>query len=1504
TSSIFRLRNDDGPTVDPSLPDCIVLLASIPLAVLFLFAVIPALIRSFSLARRKVSFSEEEETRPLLGPERASVHPTSRLSRFEREWELASPRSGEVDQDVEARAQPSVFYWELVKELNDTSDGDWIASLLFVTQMVVALLLFVYAAKTVTPKPNDSSMFIEFQKRHNRTILFRLAVFHVISASMWNFVAIAAYPLWQKGELSTRFFVLVLSMLVGGYVMAMIWRIHRLKVDGKIPSPELDASLISRLTFSWFDPMMAYGYKHELKFDDLYDINPSENIDTNLSLYHQIQRRCPTPLLKSLWIMNWVYMTQQFGLVLLSTMLYFSGPFFLNRILNHLTNRGKPDQEPEWLAYVYVVGILVTSLTRFALEGQISLTARKLGLRIRNTLSGLVYRKSLRRVPKLAMDDERAAKKTGEQQDNAGASVGKIVNLMSVDAGNVGEWSGSLYTPLITFIQIVLCVLSLVYILGWPAIAGVILMVLFMFSGAPLASTINTASYTLKRNKDERVNSMNELLQGIKIIKLFAWEKQFEKRVSARRETELNSFYKLIMLYAFNRVLWYSAPIMTTFVTLGTYTKIAGHDLDATTAFTALALFNLLRGPLQLFPDTLVNLLDVWVSVKRIKSFLNEEDLERFGENEAFTNDANELRLSNNATFEWADAEKNSDAITAPTGNFFSRTWKLLFGKREVASTAVATEPPAEAESSFKLMDMNVEFPSGDLTVVIGATGAGKTSLLLSLLGETRRLTGTRTCPNSVAYVSQTAWLTNATIRQNILFGTPWDPVRYRRVIQACALVKDFEVLEGGDLTEVGEKGINLSGGQKQRISLARAAYSQSQFVVLDDPLSAVDAPTARISLRSVSWILSGRTRVLVTNAVGLAIPAATITFYITSKDSAFTSTPFSDGLAEMAELVLAERRKYLSNEKTLDADVDAPEYTVEKSEGGTKLTEDEKMETGNVKMKVYSLYMNSMGGIPYLAILLGGYIINHCLATMQDVVISWWSNQYVGNSTTALGTYGYTAQDFSTSQEWHYRPGRGTAITNYYLSLYGIYLYSLMILNFGIIRAARAIHEAMLKKVLRAPLRFFEVTPLGRVMNRFTKDLSSVDWEVGNSTGSLVFFIVQCAIVIGTVSTVLPALFLFLIPLCYVYIRIGQYYIRTSRSLKRIDSVARSPIFSHFSETLNGVTTIRAFNELTRFTEEIGGLCLNFTLTLTDTLIALVRVQSWMEMSMNSIERCDEYIHLEEEAEDIVLDFNSNLQMRYSPDTPVVLHGVDAEIGAREKVGVVGRTGAGKSTLTLAMFRIVEPCGGRIVIDGVDISGIGLDDLRGALTIIPQDPVLFAGTVRSNIDPFETISDAELWAALKRAHLVPSNGDRVRGTSSSSPATVVVEDDDATANQGSAKIADNEFTLNLDSPILKEVIMLDEATASVDTETDSRIQSTIRTEFAGSTLLVIAHRLRTIIDYDRIIVLDHGKVIENGSPLELIERKDGAFRKMCEETGEFDELVAIAKTAALNARN
>ncbi|KAI9352851.1 hypothetical protein BDR26DRAFT_1002960 [Obelidium mucronatum] len=1518
--------------------------------------------------------------------------------------------------------------------------------------MGLAWILFVHSAKVVKPGV-DNDICVEFQKRHNRMILFRLAGFHVLSAGVWAFLVLDAWPLFERGDISTRVFALAVFMVFGGFIMSVLCllvrtsivtrKIHRAKVDGKIPSPELDASILSRLAFSWFDPMMSYGYKHTLVFSDLYDINPSENIKNNLLQYHQIQHRKPTPLLTTLWKMNWLFMIQQFGLVLMSTILYFSGPFFLNRILNHLTNRGVVGKEdPEWMAYVYVFGILATALTRFALEGQISLMARKLGIRIRNTLSGLIYRKSLIRVPKLALDDERADKKAESGDGNnsggsGGASVGKIVNLMSVDAGNVGEWVGMIYTPVITFIQIVLCVLSLLFILGWPAIAGVILMTVLMFSGAPLASSINSTSYTLKSKKDERINSMNELLQGIKIIKLFAWEKQFEKRVTAFRETELAYAWRLLLLLIYNRVLWYSAPILTTFVTLGTFTKIAGRDLDATTAFTTLALFNLLRGPLQTFPDTLVNLLDVWVSVKRIKGFLKEEDLERFGENETLMtggDDGEELSLEN-ATFEWPKSEIPLDATSAPTG-FFKRVWQCMFSQKYAPVTAPAADV-ADTESTFQLSEVNVLFPAGKLSVVVGATGSGKTSLLLSLLGETRRLNGTRKCPGTVAYVSQTAWLTNATIRQNILFGAKWNPVRYRRVVQACALVKDFEVLDGGDQTEVGEKGINLSGGQKQRISLARAAYSSCPYVLLDDPLSAVDAPTARhLFEKCILGLLANRTRVLVTNAVGLAIPCADHLIVVnsgrvtmqgtvenvmsdilqtTSKANIEPNTPFADGLAELADVALSERSKYLTSRKAdqnigaslfleeLDSDTEAPVYTAETPEvGGTKLTQDEKMEDGHVKMKVYGLYFQAIGGLPFFLVLLAGYCLNHGLATLQDVVVAWWSNEYTSNSTQIImGTYGYSGVGSAVPLETHWGtwvirngtmppPRNGETITDYYLTLYGIVggicivsiLVRLLILNYGQICAARTLHKAMLARILRAPLRFFEVTPLGRIMNRFTKDMASIDWEVGNSAASLTYFIVSAAFVIGTVTAVIPLFIVFLIPIGYVYVRIGLYYIRTSRSLKRVESIARSPIFSHFSETLNGVTTIRAFNELTRFSNEshnrfndsnratyflaisnlwlsmriqamgtcvvfcagvlvvampgvgagLAGLCLNFTLTLTDTLIALVRVQSWMEMAMNSIERCDEYMNIEQEAADIIMESRppsnwphegrisiQNLEMRYSNDSPMVLHGISVEIGAREKVGVVGRTGAGKSTLTMAMFRIIEPAGGKIVIDGVDVSQIGLEDLRSRLTIIPQDPVLFAGTVRSNIDPFGTMNDADLWAALKRAHLVPSSeNSTVKEVASSSTLNTLYVEDGLSSKASTGK----EFSLTLDSPISEggqnlsagqrqllclaralakgsKVIMLDEATASVDSELDGRIQSTIRTEFAGATVLTIAHRLKTIVDYDRVIVLDHGQVIENGRPIDLIENsKVNVFRKMCEETGEFEELVAIARAS------
>ncbi|KAJ3298346.1 hypothetical protein HDU76_006466, partial [Blyttiomyces sp. JEL0837] len=1085
---------------------------------------------------------------------------------------------------------------------------------------------------------------------------------------------------------------------------------------------------------------------------------------------------------------------------------------------------------------------------------------------------------------------------------------------------------------------------------------------------------------------------------------------------------------------------------------------------------------------------------------------------------EQYTNPSTNTAINNNsaglgfssASFEWKNTDEDADKKKKNAGKSAAKKSWFNF-KKNKATPVPTTEPTTEPESQnvFRITNLDITFPMNQLSVIIGATGSGKSSLLLALLGEMNRINGTRSCPSQesigVAYVSQFAWLTNATIRDNILFGSEFDAERYRNVVKGCALEKDFETLDGGDQTEIGEKGINLSGGQKQRIALARAAYSSSPFVVLDDPLSAVDAPTARhLYEQCILGLLANRTRILVTNAVGLAIPRAdylvmldsgkvvskgSVESVISELRRGFITGAFADSVLEMADVVVAERKRYLDKHGklvysgSLEAidnfgrvggvfGLDGKAVATTADNGITeeerarkekaKLVEDEKMEKGNVNFKVYMLYFSSMGGIPYLTLLFFGYSFNHGTAIAQDLIIERWTRAYetvkglllmvspkiemlissfasgsvepttsstFTASVQSFGAFKLPDNDNTTSPSPP--PIDTVGITNFYLTIYGIVgilcmisiLARLMLLLWGQVMAARSIHRKMMMRLLRAPLRFFEVTPIGRITNRFTKDISSVDWEVGGATGNLVFHIIAATFVIGTVSYFIPVLLIAMIPITYVYARIGLYYIRTSRSLKRIDSVVKSPMFSQFSETLNGVTTIRAFQHTRRFEKEfsrrvddfnranyylaisnlwlsvriqaigtlimffsgvfviaagigpgLAGLCLNFTLTLTDTLISLVRMQSWLEMSMNSIERVYEYLNIDQEAPEVIEGNRPgdnwpsqghvsirNLEMRYSATTPVVLHGVSAEIGAREKVGIVGRTGAGKSTLTLAMFRILEPSSGTIVIDGVDIRQIGLDDLRSHLTIIPQDPVLFAGTVRTNLDPFGQVSDAELWAALKRAHLAtPSTASEsvqvtetittTTVTRASSSSTLVEEDVVISVSDDAASTSTkkgNEFVITLDTPISEggsnlsagqrqllclaralakksHVIMLDEATASVDTETDGRIQQTIRSEFADCTVLTIAHRLKTIVDCeyqlylfevvaalvgvetktnvspqtdDRVIVLDQGRIIENGSPLELIEKSPvKAFRKMCEETGEFEELVAIAK--------
>ncbi|KAI9199470.1 uncharacterized protein BJ171DRAFT_445485 [Polychytrium aggregatum] len=1514
------------------------------------------------------------------------------------------------------------------------------------------------------PEPSGPAYRQEHIKASIRPLLISLFLNGVFSVSILWLERTRLAPAHNTNAISQFVYVLVVAELAlkALWTVDALWVIIGTKVRDvymydpkdrkRFQSLEATAGMLSRYTFAWFNPIMKQGSERTVEASDIWALRPAETIDDVMAEYSRIRLTnrlhatasydfmeapnedeeldddAPVPFFSIMWKIVRKQLITQFLFIVGSSILFFAGPFFLNRILNCLQNGNCPD----WLPFFYVGTLFAFTVIRILLDSRAQLIARQVGIRLRNVLTGLVYQKALHRVPRMSVDDV-----TGKT--SAATTVGKIVNLLAVDASKIGDYLGFVSMPIIAAIQLVVCVVALYQLLGWSSLAGLGAMVVLMCGGAPITYYFKNIMTTLMNSNDVRSNAVNEMLQGIRIIKFFAWEKQFEDKITALRENEMRNRWKLGVMNILYRVVWYSAPLSVSLVTFIAFTKIAGQELTATIAFTALSLFKLLQIPLQQLPDMIILLMDSWVSWKRIRDFLGEEELEKyrseFDPDHSHGHERPSIALRHDARFTWRPLGAPASQSAGPGSAAAATTASKWFGIKEfwnrlrgVVAAPVTASPPC-----FELVDINIEFPHDKLSVVCGPTGCGKTSTILALLGEMHRVHGVRKLPaqTPVAYVAQQAWLMNATIRDNITFGEPWDAEKYRRVIHACSLVKDFEILEGGDMTEVGEKGINLSGGQKQRIALARAAYSSSPVIVMDDPLSAVDAPTARhLYLHCIMGLLRGRTRILVTNAIGLAIPGADHVVILNEGRVEIQGTveqilshipsqanPFLDSLLELKTAVLSEREAWLAFQYT-EHRFESPAETLDtisadkERQTKSKLTNEEEVAIGKVDYSVYKLYFRVSGGYVVFAILMLGYFANQASGVFQDVWVRWWSEAYTNESFSALSSAAsalpvpfldmdessHALSSFLSRAQAFVLSNRATItsasaslasvgsfrpIENLDFYLIGYFLIGvttmfaitcrLALHYWAQIKASRTLHHLLLLRILKAPIRFFEVTPIGRILNRFTKDMVSVDVELSLWTGGVMFYVVYLFCVLVAVGLAIPSIFISLIPIVYIYYKIAKYYIRTSRCLKRLDSVSKSPIMSYFSETLSGVSTIRSFRSEVRFSKEFSsrveafnranyflaisnlwlavriqgvaalivlavgvsvlsagldaslvGLCLNFALTVTDALTNLVRAQAGLEMSMNSLERLQEYMVIDQEAPAIIPNNRTSpswpehgavsiqhLVMKYAVDGPPVLDDINLMISAKEKVGIVGRTGAGKSTLSLAFFRFMEPVSGTIVIDGVDIRKIGLADLRSSLTIIPQDPVLFAGTIRTNLDPFSTLTDDVLWEALKRAHLVDpesAHGSRVQSpvpTDAPEPEAKFNFSLDTTITEGGGNISQGQRQLLCLARALAKksrIVILDEATASVDTETDRRIQETIRAELSDATILTIAHRLRTVMDYDKILVLDHGKVKEWGTPLELIERKGGSvFRSMCEETGELNELIEIAQRQRFN---
>uniref|UniRef100_A0A0F7ZCE2 ATP-binding cassette, sub-family C (CFTR/MRP), member 3 n=1 Tax=Crotalus adamanteus TaxID=8729 RepID=A0A0F7ZCE2_CROAD len=1324
------------------------------------------------------------------------------------------------------------------------------------------------------------------------------------------------------------------------------------------PCPELNSGFLSRITFWWFTSLVIQGYKKPLEDKDLWSLNADDKSevivqklqkewdkqkqrgklkhdvsytkDSNQEMNHVDESPGETELMLNI-------PTKQKKPSFLKALLRSFGPYFLigsffkviqdllsfvnPQLLSMLISFVKNKDAPLWWGYLIAALMFFCAVLQTIILHHHFQYCFITGMRLRTGIIGMVYRKSLVIT--------NSAKRS--------STVGEIVNLMSVDAQRFMDLTTFLNMLWSAPLQICLALYFLWQALGPSVLAGVAVMVLLIPLNAVIAMKTRAFQVEQMKYKDARIKLMNEILSGIKVLKLYAWEPSFAEKVLEIRKNELRVLKKSAYLNSVSTFAWISAPFLVALTTFAVYVSVDEKNvLDAEKAFVSLSLFNLLRFPLNMLPQVISNIVQTNVSLQRIQHFLSHDELDpNCVETKSIT--PGYAVTIRHGTFSWA---KDLD--------------------------------PA-------LKDINWLVPSGSLVAIVGQVGCGKSSLVSALLGEMEKLNGDVAVKGSIAYVSQLPWIQNATLKDNILFGHPLNERQYQTVLEACALKQDLEMLPGGDQTEIGEKGINLSGGQRQRVSLARAVISNADVYLLDDPLSAVDSHVAKHIFDNVigpEGALKGKTRILVTHGIHFLPHVDYIVVVVDGRISEMGSyqellqqnRSFAEFLRNYApdedieedeptimedeEVLLAEdtlsnhtdladsepvtnevRKQFLRQLSVISSDGElstkkstkrkvCDKKSMEPPVKGTseKLIQAETAETGTVKFIVFWQYMKAVGPLISLVICCL-YSCQNGAAIGANVWLSEWTNDPVING---------------TQQGVNRRIGVYAALG----ILQGLFvLISSFSLAMGGIKAARILHAGLLENKLHTPQSFYDTTPTGRIINRFSKDIYVIDEVIPPTILMFLgtFFNSVSTMIVIIAST--PLFAVVIIPLAILYYFAQRFYVATSRQLKRLESVSRSPIYSHFSETVTGASVIRAFKREKSFVyssdtkvndnqksyypgivanrwlgvrvEFVGncvvffaalfavlsknnlsaglvGLSVSYALQVTMSLNWMVRMTSDLESNIVAVERVKEYSENETEAPWIIEDKRppedwptqgevvfTSYSVRYRKGLDLVLKNLSLSVKGGEKVGIVGRTGAGKSSMTLCLFRILEATKGEITIDGLKIADIGLHDLRSKLTIIPQDPVLFSGTLRMNLDPFNKYSEEEIWKALELSHL--------KRFVSSQPAMLDYE-----CSEGGENLSVGQRQLVcLARALLRKtrILVLDEATAAIDLETDDLIQMTIRTQFEDSTVLTIAHRLNTIMDYTRVLVLDRGRIAEFDSPSSLISSR-GIFYGMAKDAG------------------
>ncbi|KAI8822865.1 uncharacterized protein EV422DRAFT_612663 [Fimicolochytrium jonesii] len=1216
----------------------------------------------------------------------------------------------------------------------------------------------------------------------------------------------------------------------------------------------------------------------------------------------------------------------------------------------------------------YVIALFILQVLQSVLNSLFFQTCTTQGMAIRSSLTAAIYRKTIR------------LSASARQNFNAG----KVMNMVATDTQRVELFIQFIHIIWAAPVQITAIAIFLIVQLGWCALAGMGLLVLC----GPLQSRVMAVLRDIRKSvapiTDSRVKLTQEILSGIRVIKFFAWEKPFLKKVEGIRDKEIHQVLRRGKLQAFVLAVAFGIPIMSAALAIVLYAVT--NPLDATKIFPALTWFIQLRFPLMFLPQLIVGLADFRVALNRITELLMAPELDAQPERVDGVDYA--LKVDQ-GEFEWeqplgapvdAKGKQKEGGGSEKTG----ADKAPAKGKSESANPMLSEPSDADVPSATSSVDQgistlrNISFtvPKGALVAIVGPVGSGKSSLLNALIGEMKRKSGTVSFSGSLGYCPQQAWIQNASLRENITFGQPFDAQRYLRALRDCALEQDLALLSDGDMTQIGERGINLSGGQKQRVNLARMVYYDSDIVLLDDPLSAVDAHVGKYLFeRCIAGTLKNKTRILVTHQLHV-VPDVDYVICMKNGEIAEMGTYQELMAVESGEFASLMKRYggieegigagdgvetiSVGAQALLDENDEAAMQRLGKSivqnKAARQLMTTEEKASGSVDWTVWLAYARAAGGQIFVLYLLLLMVFVQISRVGTDLWLVYWTN----NQITSFSNNQYVAVYWG----W----GVFQTIMIYCFGLFFAYAGT---------RAARVLHDHALSRVLESPVRFFDSTPLGRIINRFSKDQDTIDNTLADSFR---MFINTFASTISTFILIIYATPIFLAPLLVVlvfYWFFQKLYRGASRELKRLDSTTRSPLYASFGETLVGAATIRAYGEQNRFIdvndaringnnapyfllitaqrwlairlESLGallvffaglfgllartslsaallGLSLSYALQVTQTLNWCVRQFTETEIAMNAVERVNHYAYqIEREplpanppppsslsaskadgsaqpvASEVTVFVDvpreptkppphgwpttgaisiRNLTLQYAPDLPAVLHDLTLSVNHMEKIGVCGRTGSGKSTLIQSLYRTVEPCLGSVIsIDGLDTQTLPLYDLRRAIAIIPQDPTLFSGTFRSNLDPFSEYTDEDLLVALRRARL----GDDVVAKGG-------LEGPVAEGGEN-LSVGQRQLVCLARAMVRKpKILIMDEATANVDLETDAVVQKVLREEFAECTVLCVAHRLNTIIDYDRVLVLKDGRIAEYDTPRNLLSKPDSdpnaVFKSMIEETG------------------